>query len=94
MQSGLISGIFYVIFLSITVEGKRMMKKIKIAAVLFLLISTGVFGYIDPGTGSYVIQIILAAIVGLSFGLKLFWRKIKGFFRNLFHRGDKEQGNE
>jgi hypothetical protein len=71
-----------------------MMKKIRIAAVLFLSITIWCFGYLDPGTGSYVIQVILAAVVGITFGLKLFWRNIKDFSKKMFHRGDKEQKNE
>ena len=71
-----------------------MINRLKIATVLFLWVTAGCFGYIDPGTGSYVIQVILAAVVGLSFGLKLFWRNIKGFFKKQFHRGDRKQENE
>jgi hypothetical protein len=33
--------------------------------------------YIDPSTGSYVIQIILAGILGTLFTLKLFWKRIR-----------------
>ncbi|MCP5047974.1 MAG: hypothetical protein GY940_12430, partial [bacterium] len=47
------------------------------------------YSYIDPGTGSYLIQIIIAGLVGASLGIKLFWRKIKDFFVNLFS-GKKE----
>jgi hypothetical protein len=49
------------------------------------------YGYIDPGTGSYVIQIIIAALVGASLGVKIFWRNIKGFFSKLFSKGSKSQ---
>lgn len=33
--------------------------------------------YIDPGSGSIVFQMIIAAIVGGVFTLKLFWKKLK-----------------
>jgi putative flippase GtrA len=36
--------------------------------------------YIDPGTGSYILQLLIAAFVGISFTIKLFWKKIKKFF--------------
>lgn len=36
--------------------------------------------YVDPGTGSYILQLILAGMVGAAFTLKLFWRRIKLFF--------------
>jgi len=33
--------------------------------------------YIDPGTGSFLIQGLIAAIVGAGLALKLYWRRIK-----------------
>ena len=36
--------------------------------------------YIDPGTGSFFIQMLIASAVGLSVSLRMFWRNIKGFF--------------
>lgn len=45
-----------------------------------LLVETAA-GYIDPGTGSYVLQIAIAFLVGLAFSVKVFWKKIVAFFR-------------
>jgi hypothetical protein len=45
--------------------------------------------YIDPGTGSFIIQIVIAAFVGCSFAIKIFWSRIKTFFRNLFCKKGK-----
>jgi hypothetical protein len=42
------------------------------------------YSYIDPGTGSYVIQIVIAAFVALTFMVKIYWLKIKGFVDRLF----------
>jgi hypothetical protein len=36
--------------------------------------------YIDPGSGSYLIQAIIAAVLGAGFFFKSFWVKIKSFF--------------
>jgi hypothetical protein len=44
------------------------------------------FLYIDPGSGSYLIQVIIAALLGGAFWIKRFWRKIRSFFT----RGKKE----
>lgn len=38
------------------------------------------FGYIDPGTGSQIVQVLIAIIVAIPFLLKTFWKKIKMFF--------------
>ena len=49
------------------------------------------YAYVDPGTGSYVLQLLLAAFFGLLFTIKVFWAKIKGSFKeireSLFKRG-------
>ena len=36
--------------------------------------------YIDPGSGSYMLQMIIAAVLGISFFFKNFWLTIKSFF--------------
>jgi hypothetical protein len=36
--------------------------------------------YIDPGSGSYLVQVIIAAILGAVFYFKGIWLRIKLFF--------------
>lgn len=36
--------------------------------------------YIDPGSGSYILQMIIAAVLGVSFFFKNFWLSVKAFF--------------
>jgi hypothetical protein len=36
--------------------------------------------YIDPGSGSYLVQVIIAAILGGLFYFKNLWWKIRSFF--------------
>lgn len=36
--------------------------------------------YIDPGSGSYLLQLIIAAVLGGLFFFKNLWWKIKAFF--------------
>jgi len=38
------------------------------------------YGYIDPGTGSMILQGILAAVMAAALFIKLSWRKIRAFF--------------
>jgi hypothetical protein len=42
--------------------------------------------YLDPGTGSYVLQILLAAFLGASVALKIYWKKVTAFLRSPFNR--------
>ena len=36
--------------------------------------------YVDPGSGSYLVQMIIAAILGAVFYFKNFFRGVKSFF--------------
>ena len=46
-----------------------------------LIVPLSANAYIDPGTGSLLIQIVLATLLGASFAIKLMWTKIKRLFR-------------
>ena len=37
--------------------------------------------YLDPGSGSFLLQLLLAAILGGAFAIKMYWKKLKAFFR-------------
>ena len=50
-----------------------------LSLVLFLLPLCG-YGYIDLGSGSYIIQLLIAGFVGFSLTLRIFWKKIKARF--------------
>jgi hypothetical protein len=36
--------------------------------------------YLDPGSGSFLIQLAIAALLGLGVALRASWGKIKGWF--------------
>lgn len=43
-------------------------------------------GYLDPGSGSYIIQLIIASLMGALFMLGVYRRRVTDFFRNLFSK--------
>ena len=43
--------------------------------------------YIDPGTGSIIIQIVFATIASSLVVIKMYWLRIKSFFK----KGDSDQ---
>ena len=51
-----------------------------------------IHAYIDAGTGSLIIQILIAGFVGGIFLIKVFWGKIKAFFSNLFSKSRRGNG--
>jgi hypothetical protein len=51
-----------------------------LAVLASLLLGQEAHAYLDPGAGSYILQILLASLVGVLFMLKVFWGRIVGFF--------------
>jgi hypothetical protein len=43
--------------------------------------------YLDPGTGSFMLQMLLAGILGALLYIKLAWHNVKSFFQRRFSRG-------
>jgi hypothetical protein len=45
------------------------------------MILADVYGYIDPGSGSLLFQLLISGVVGFIAVIKIYWHKIKLFFR-------------
>ena len=43
---------------------------------VILFIPTSAFAYLDPGTGSAILQGILGALAAIAVALKLYWHKL------------------
>ena len=48
-----------------------------VLALVSIALPSAAQAYVDPGTGSFVIQGIIAAVVGAGVAIKLFWGRIK-----------------
>ena len=59
--------------------------------LLYLASLQKAYAYLDPGTTSFILQLIIAALVGTLCTVRLFWNKIKTFFKNLFSRGQNQE---
>jgi hypothetical protein len=42
--------------------------------------------YLDPGSGSFLLQLLLAGVLGGLFVLRSQWSRLKAFFRRVFSR--------
>lgn len=62
---------------------------IELFNVLGLIFAYDVYAYIDPGSAGYIFQLIIAALLGGLFAIKMYWRRIKIFFANLFSQQQK-----
>lgn len=63
-----------------------------LAFALLVILPCKSYGYIDPGTGSYFLQMLIAGILGGLFAIKMFWGRIKAFFLRIL--GKKKNTDE
>ena len=68
-------------------------KLILFVAVLFIFhqfFISNAYAYIDPGSGSLIIQMLIGTLVGLGIALKIYWHRIRMKFSNFSEKSDKE----
>jgi len=61
-------------------------KMLLVSVFLCLLFPRESYAYLDPGSGSFFIQMLLAGLFAASIALKSFWRRIASFFTGLFKK--------
>jgi hypothetical protein len=57
---------------------KIVVRGVSVLALIALLPEPLHAQYLDPGSGSILIQVLLGGVVGLAAVLKLYWHKIRG----------------
>jgi len=67
------------------------MRKNKICGIFIAIFINLIFAkeglaYLDPGSGSYLLQLLLGALLGGLFALKVFWGRITAFFKSFFNK--------
>ena len=50
-----------------------------------------ILAYIDPGTLSMILQVIIGAVFAILVSVKIFWHSIKNLFKRLFPKKKREQ---
>jgi hypothetical protein len=61
-----------------------------IIAVLILFFMPDTEAYLDPGTGSMLLQVILGGVAAVGVAVKLYWHKL----RVAFGMGKKEESED
>ena len=59
--------------------------------IAIFLIVTNAYAYLDPGTGSFILQAIIAFLAALSAGFLYYWAKVKNFFSKLFKKNNNNE---
>jgi hypothetical protein len=71
---------------------KRLLIVCLLVAVFYMAFPPFAYAYLDPGTGSYVFQLLIAGAVGLGFLVKVYWNKIMLFFSRPFSKDETTDG--
>jgi hypothetical protein len=64
-----------------------------LTGILFSLLASRT-AYLDPGSGSMLLQLLLAVLLGLGVLLRVYWGKIKGLFGKKTNDDDDEEKDE
>lgn len=57
------------------------LKSTLLLLVFVLSFTNSAFAYLDPGSGSYILQMLVAGILGSLYAIKLYWARIVNFFK-------------
>ena len=47
--------------------------------------------YLDPGSGSFLLQRIIATLLGGLFAVRIFWGRIRLFFKRVLSKDDADE---
>ncbi len=76
-------------------DGSSRVFVVLLAALAFmLLVVPTANAYIDPGSGSYVFQLLVGAALGAGVAVKVFWRRIVNLFSRRSRESDKSASSE
>ena len=65
-----------------------------LAFIYVSLLVEPAYAYLDPGTGSLIIQMLIAGLVSSIFAIKIYWKKITDYFRRFFSKENNKDKNE
>lgn len=40
-----------------------------------------ILAYLDPGSGSFIFQVVVGSVMAASLGVKVFWRRLTSMFK-------------
>lgn len=72
---------------------KNFLQNLFFVGIFFLFFTKPAYAYLDPGSGSYMLQLLLGSLLGLSYLIKTKWRKIKHIILSILTKlnGNKEK---
>lgn len=67
----------------------RTIHTLPILATCLALIASDAHAYVDPGSGSVLLQVLLAGLLAVGFTLKTYWGNFKRRVAGLFSRSNR-----
>ena len=68
------------------------MKRIFILAFLYIVTFPNyAYAYLDPGTGSIILQAIIGFLAASVTAISIYWSKFKSLISKIFNRKEKEK---
>ena len=52
----------------------------------FFILTTKAHAYLDPGTGSIILQAIVGAFAAFFTSIYIFWARVKNFYKKIFKK--------
>ena len=59
--------------------------------IAIFTIVTNAYAYLDPGTGSFILQSIIGFLAAVSAGFLYYWTKVKNFFLKIFKKKNNDE---
>ena len=59
--------------------------------IYFFFVNTNAYAYLDPGTGSFILQAIIGFLAAISAGFLYYWNKVKNFFIKIFKKNNIDE---
>ncbi|MBF8269450.1 MAG: hypothetical protein HW386_1159 [Gammaproteobacteria bacterium] len=59
-----------------------------------LCYSGSAYAYLDPGTGSFILQMLIAGIMGIILTAKLYWYRLIDFFKRHFGKTENNKDTQ
>ena len=67
---------------------------LNLSIFLFSTLVTPAYAYLDPGSGSIILQAILGFIAATVATMSFYWNKIKIFLKKIFKKENKDKNSE
>ena len=66
------------------------LKVVGVGVTLLLFSTAPAYAYLDPGTTSKILQVLISVFVGAAVAIKIYWNKVKDFISG-FQKSNEEK---